>query len=337
MTLRDVNAALARRGPVAADRQRVRRGDDRRHRGDQRCRAARGIGTARRATVIGITLAMTDGRLVKAGGTVVKNVAGYDLGKLVSGSYGTLAAIVDVTFKLVADSRSVGARSCGLLPDARAAGRRRGCSGRESARARGVRRPRRRTGRGARFSCSCGSRPARRRRRRADRRGAARSCPAQATIADRRGRDATSGREQVDAAGRAVTPTVRLSWLPRGLPQVLALLDELQRSDGCPRAVYRPRLGAGAVRLSGGMTALVAAVERLRAERRRRQRRRAARIARAEDARGRLGRRARRPCASRRRIKADARSGRHPERRPGADLSIRRTRDPTFADRSTRS
>ena len=54
-----------------------------------------------RDLVIGITLALTDGRLVKAGGTVVKNVAGYDLGKLVSGSHGTLAGIADVTFKLV--------------------------------------------------------------------------------------------------------------------------------------------------------------------------------------------------------------------------------------------
>jgi len=37
-----------------------------------------------RDLLIGVTLAMTDGRLVNAGGTVVKNVAGYDLGKLVS-------------------------------------------------------------------------------------------------------------------------------------------------------------------------------------------------------------------------------------------------------------
>ena len=43
---------------------------------------------------------MTDGRLVKAGGTVVKNVAGYDLGRLISGSFGTLAAIETATFKL---------------------------------------------------------------------------------------------------------------------------------------------------------------------------------------------------------------------------------------------
>jgi glycolate oxidase FAD binding subunit len=54
-----------------------------------------------RDLLIGITLALTDGRLVKSGGTVVKNVAGYDLGKLVTGSYGALAAIVDATFKLL--------------------------------------------------------------------------------------------------------------------------------------------------------------------------------------------------------------------------------------------
>jgi glycolate oxidase FAD binding subunit len=54
-----------------------------------------------RDLLIGITLALTDGRIVKAGGHVVKNVAGYDLGKLVSGSFGTLGAIVDATFKLL--------------------------------------------------------------------------------------------------------------------------------------------------------------------------------------------------------------------------------------------
>jgi glycolate oxidase FAD binding subunit len=56
-------------------------------------------GTAR-DLLIGISLATTDGRLVKAGGSVVKNVAGYDLGKLMSGSFGGLAAIVSATFKL---------------------------------------------------------------------------------------------------------------------------------------------------------------------------------------------------------------------------------------------
>jgi len=54
-----------------------------------------------RDLLIGVNLAMADGRLVKAGGHVVKNVAGYDLGRLISGSFGTLAVIVDATFKLL--------------------------------------------------------------------------------------------------------------------------------------------------------------------------------------------------------------------------------------------
>jgi len=53
-----------------------------------------------RDLVIGIRLATTDGLLSKAGGQVVKNVAGYDLGKLLTGSFGALAAIVSATFKL---------------------------------------------------------------------------------------------------------------------------------------------------------------------------------------------------------------------------------------------
>jgi glycolate oxidase FAD binding subunit len=55
---------------------------------------------APRDLLIGITLATTGGQVVKAGGKVVKNVAGYDLGKLVTGSFGSLAVIVDATFKL---------------------------------------------------------------------------------------------------------------------------------------------------------------------------------------------------------------------------------------------
>ena len=54
-----------------------------------------------RDLLIGVNLAMADGRLVKAGGHVVKNVAGYDLGKLISGSFGSLAGIADATFKLL--------------------------------------------------------------------------------------------------------------------------------------------------------------------------------------------------------------------------------------------
>jgi glycolate oxidase FAD binding subunit len=56
-------------------------------------------GTAR-DLVIGMTFATLDGKLVKSGGMVVKNVAGLDMAKLMIGSFGTLAAIASVNFKL---------------------------------------------------------------------------------------------------------------------------------------------------------------------------------------------------------------------------------------------
>jgi len=56
-------------------------------------------GTARDFT-IGIKVVHTDGTISKAGGKVVKNVAGYDLMKLYIGSLGTLAVLGEVTFKV---------------------------------------------------------------------------------------------------------------------------------------------------------------------------------------------------------------------------------------------
>ncbi len=56
-------------------------------------------GTAR-DLVIGMEFATLEGKLVKTGGMVVKNVAGLDMGKLMIGSFGTLAAITVVNFKL---------------------------------------------------------------------------------------------------------------------------------------------------------------------------------------------------------------------------------------------
>lgn len=50
--------------------------------------------------VIGVTAVDAEGRLFSAGGRVVKNVAGYDLCKLLVGSLGTLAVITQLTFKL---------------------------------------------------------------------------------------------------------------------------------------------------------------------------------------------------------------------------------------------
>ena len=62
-------------------------------------------GTAR-DLVIGMTFATLEGKLVQSGGMVVKNVAGLDMGKLMIGSFGTLAAIAVVNFKLAPDARS---------------------------------------------------------------------------------------------------------------------------------------------------------------------------------------------------------------------------------------
>ncbi|MFI0354673.1 FAD-binding oxidoreductase [Actinomadura sp. 9N407] len=53
-----------------------------------------------RDLVIGLTVIRADGQVARSGGKVVKNVAGYDLGRLFSGSSGTLGLIVEATFRL---------------------------------------------------------------------------------------------------------------------------------------------------------------------------------------------------------------------------------------------
>ncbi len=58
-----------------------------------------GYGTAR-DIVIGTKTVLADGTLIKSGGKVVKNVAGYDLNKLFIGSLGTVGVIVEVAFKV---------------------------------------------------------------------------------------------------------------------------------------------------------------------------------------------------------------------------------------------
>ncbi len=55
---------------------------------------------APRDIVLGMKVATSEGKIVKTGGRVVKNVAGYDLAKLLVGSFGTLGVIVEASLKL---------------------------------------------------------------------------------------------------------------------------------------------------------------------------------------------------------------------------------------------
>jgi glycolate oxidase FAD binding subunit len=212
-----------------------------------------------RDLVIGITLALTDGRLVKAGGTVVKNVAGYDLGKLVSGSHGTLAGIAEVTFKLVPVPQS----SATLVAEYVDAG----------ALARDVAALDASQIEPAAFDIRAeeGGRPYQLKLRIA-------TSPAarDAQIAAARTMVSSESTVLTDMAERATwtaqldatsdgDATVRFSWLPARLPQVLALLEDVKRVDKVGVTFAGRALGAGAARLSGGTDALAAAVGRLRA------------------------------------------------------------------------
>jgi glycolate oxidase FAD binding subunit len=53
-----------------------------------------------RDLIIGMTVVLADGTIARSGGKVVKNVAGYDLHKLMTGAFGTLGLITEVTFRL---------------------------------------------------------------------------------------------------------------------------------------------------------------------------------------------------------------------------------------------
>ena len=212
-----------------------------------------------RDLVIGITLALTDGRLVKAGGTVVKNVAGYDLGKLVSGAHGSLAAIADVTFKLVpmphasttvvaryddplALTRDVAAVAASQLEPAAFDVRADAGAGLRSLTLL------------ARFASS----PAATDAQVAQARGML-SVPA----------EVVSGEAEFDLwmsnvhspwSGHAAV--LRFSWLPTRLPQVLSLVAGI--SGGHPSTFVARAMGVGLLGLDGPVAAQVAAVERLR-------------------------------------------------------------------------
>jgi glycolate oxidase FAD binding subunit len=100
--LRDLNAELAgHRQHVALDAARVADGATV---GGLASTGDAGPGALVRGTlrdlVIGATLVLADGTVARSGGHVIKNVAGYDLTKLVHGAYGTLAVVAEVVLRL---------------------------------------------------------------------------------------------------------------------------------------------------------------------------------------------------------------------------------------------
>jgi glycolate oxidase FAD binding subunit len=211
-----------------------------------------------RDLLIGVTLAMTDGRLVKAGGTVVKNVAGYDLGKLVSGSHGTLAAIVDATFKLLplplasttlvatyADSNAMARDVAALYAsqveliafDVSASSEGRWF-----------------------LLVRMASSPAATSAQAAEARRLMSSTPAVVNGEEERALWADQIQEPWAEAGTVI----RLSWLPAQLSAVIALLARL-RNETCRVAVFAGRtIGAGLLRIDGDETAVAAAIASLR-------------------------------------------------------------------------
>lgn len=211
-----------------------------------------------RDLVIGIRLALTDGRLIKAGGNVVKNVAGYDLGKLMSGSHGSLAAIVSATFKLsplpAASSTVVATfHSTNLLADAVAA-----ITGSQlEASAIDVRTP------GLlllKFESSPGAIGAHVDKARALAVGA--SCHAVTAQAE-----ADLWREHIRGPWIAPGMIVKTAWLPASLAAVLAFVDDIRGSVGEVELTGRAGLGSGLLRVDAEAHVQRTIVERMRSRR----------------------------------------------------------------------
>ena len=84
-------------GPLLGGERRRR--PDRRRAGREPLGPAAHQGGRRARSFLGVTAVSGRGETFKSGGRVVKNVTGYDLCKLLAGSWGTLAAMTDVTIK----------------------------------------------------------------------------------------------------------------------------------------------------------------------------------------------------------------------------------------------
>jgi glycolate oxidase FAD binding subunit len=214
-----------------------------------------------RDLMIGVQLALADGRLIKAGGNVVKNVAGYDLGKLVSGSFGSLAAIVTATFKLlpmpvafntlIATFRTgeAAARAAAALHDSQLepiAAEIHAVHSRHDAP------PYRLL---VRFA---GTRTAI-----AAQASQARTLIGTGELLDGESESA-AWRRYVGRADGSADTIVRINWLPAMLPQVLTLVEELGRANRTVELIGRAAVGAGLLRVEGDIESQAAIVEQLR-------------------------------------------------------------------------
>ena len=215
-----------------------------------------------RDLLIGVTLTLADGRMVKAGGTVVKNVAGYDLGRLVTGSFGSFAAITTATFKLspvFAASGTVGV----FYRDADAIGR-----DAQSLAAN-------------QFELTALDVQATLGASRGELRLLVRvaSSPVATDVQLSAIQRMVTGeaqlitgsaegdlwRDQVGAPWIGDGTVVRLAWLPASLATVLTAIDRVGRENGAALTFTgRTAVGAGMVRVDGPADAAVAVVEELR-------------------------------------------------------------------------
>jgi len=209
-----------------------------------------------RDLLIGVQLATTDGKLVKAGGNVVKNVAGYDLGKLVSGSFGSLAAIVSATFKLLPVPASW-QTLVATFQDREAAAHAIASLGESQLEPVAVE--------------IVGPAPYRLLVRFATAPAATKAQTEQARALIGTGEIITGDaetaawrryRERASAWSGAV---LRLSWLPAGLPEVLALIEQLAQPEGSVELMGRASGGAGLLRIEGDLEWMASVVRRLRA------------------------------------------------------------------------
>jgi glycolate oxidase FAD binding subunit len=221
-----------------------------------------------RDVLIGVRLATADGRLVKAGGNVVKNVAGYDLCRLLSGSFGSLAAIVSATFKLsplphasstvtagfdeaAAAAAAVATMRSSQLDPAALDFRASTVGGSDSGRPRYVLL--------VRFASAPAATAAQVEQAQTMLRGAWTAIVTGSS-------EAALWQEHGSAVWTAPGAVVKVTWSPASTEGVLAILDELGRG-GTPVELVARATGTGLVALGGDSGTQIRSVEFLRARR----------------------------------------------------------------------